>query len=333
MTLKSIRGATTVTNDENSITERSVELIKSLYAANSLKDNDVVNIVISTTSDITAFYPARAIRESGVAAPVFSVQEPSIGDALPLCVRIMITAYTKNSQHIYLHGAKVLRPEYSALNIAIDGPSGAGKSTVAKMVASELGITYLDTGALYRSLGLKALRRGIKIERGEKMNSVLNETDVQIVYENGVQKVLLDGEDVSTDIRAHEVSKAASDISAISEVRAKLLDLQRITAACRAVVLDGRDIGTVVLPDADFKFFLTASAEERARRRFNELKLKGDVRTYDTIFEDIKERDKNDSTRAIAPLKKAVDAIEINSDNLSAEEVANIIIKAVKEKK
>lgn len=332
MILKSIRGATTVSNDENSITERSVELIKSLYVANGLKDEDVVNITISSTKDITKFYPARAIRECGFTAPVFSVQEPDIDGALPLCVRVMITAYSDNAKHIYMHGAKVLRPEYATLNIAIDGPSGAGKSTVAKIVASSLGIIYLDTGALYRSLGLKALRCGVKIQAGEALNAMLNSTDVQIVYENGTQKVLLDGADVSVDIRAHEVSKAASDISAISEVRAKLLDLQRVTAACNAVVLDGRDIGTVVLPDADFKFFLTASAEERARRRFAELTAKGDVRSYESVLADIIERDKNDSTRAIAPLKKADDAIEINSDNITAEEVANLIIKAVKEK-
>lgn len=215
--------------------------------------------------------------------------------------------------------------------IALDGPSGAGKSTVAKLVAKELGITYLDTGALYRALGLKVLSEKLPTTDEAKVKACIEHVNVSIEYADGVQKVLLDGEDVSASIRTPEVSMAASNVSALPYVRAKLLSIQREIAHASSVILDGRDIGTVVLPDAEFKFFLTASPEIRARRRFDELKAKGQNVIYEDVLADVNARDRNDSGRKIAPLKMSYDAVKIDSDEMSAHDVAMSIINDVKE--
>ncbi|MDE6200881.1 MAG: (d)CMP kinase [Clostridiales bacterium] len=243
----------------------------------------------------------------------------------------MVTATSQNKPyHVYLGGARALRLDLTATYaIALDGPSGAGKSTVAKLVAKALKITYLDTGALYRALGLVCLKNGVDVNDGGAVEKCIKDVDVNIVYRDGVQSVIADGEDVSSEIRTPEVSMAASAVSAIPYVRQKLLGLQRGIAEKSSVILDGRDIGTVVLPQAEFKFFLTATAEERARRRFDELTAKGQVTTYEDVYNDVVMRDLNDSTRAIAPLKRAFDALEINSDNMSAEEVADYIYSTV----
>lgn len=218
---------------------------------------------------------------------------------------------------------------FKVFSIALDGPSGAGKSTVAKIVAKTLKITYLDTGALYRALGYVCLKNGVDVNDGGAVEECLMDVDVNIVYRDGVQSVIADGEDVSSKIRTPEVSMAASAVSAIPYVRQKLLGLQRGIAEKSSVILDGRDIGTVVLPQAEFKFFLTASAEERARRRFDELTAKGQTVTYEDVYNDVMTRDRNDSTRAIAPLKRADDAVEINSDKMTAQEVADCICSTV----
>ena len=215
--------------------------------------------------------------------------------------------------------------------IALDGPSGAGKSTVAKLVAKKLGITYLDTGALYRALGLVCLNNGVDVKDGAAVEQCIKDVNVNISYRDGVQSVTTDGMDVSSMIRTPEVSMAASAVSAIPYVRQKLLGLQRGIAENSSVILDGRDIGTVVLPNAKFKFFLTASAEVRARRRYDELIAKGQTVVYEDVYSDVVTRDKNDSSRAVAPLKCADDATEIHSDNMTAEEVAEFIYAAVDE--
>ena len=215
--------------------------------------------------------------------------------------------------------------------IALDGPSGAGKSTVAKLVAKKLGITYLDTGALYRALGLVCLNNGVDVKDSAAVEQCIKDVNVNISYRAGVQSVTTDGVDVSSMIRTPEVSMAASAVSAIPYVRQKLLGLQRGIAENSSVILDGRDIGTVVLPNAKFKFFLTASAEVRARRRYDELIAKGQTVVYEDVYNDVVTRDKNDSSRAVAPLKCADDATEIHSDNMTAEEVAEFICAAVDE--
>ena len=213
--------------------------------------------------------------------------------------------------------------------IAIDGPGGAGKSTIAKLLAKKLNILYLDTGAMYRAVGLKALRSGVDIKDEKAVDAMLKTTEIDVKVVDGTQKVYLDGEDVSVAIREHRVSKAASDISAVPCVRYAMVDLQRIIASKRDTVLDGRDIGTFVLPNAEHKIYLTASVEERALRRYNELRAKGEDCTLEKIAEDIATRDYNDSHRALAPLKKADDAVEIDSTFMTIEEVAQKIISVI----
>ena len=216
------------------------------------------------------------------------------------------------------------------INIAIDGPSGAGKSTVAKMISRKLNILYLDTGAMYRAVGLKALRNNVDISSETEVKTMLNDTNVEIRYENGVQKIFLDKENVDGFIREHAVSKAASDISAIPCVRLKMVELQREIAFKNDCVLDGRDIGSFVLPNAFPKVFLTASPQERAKRRQLQLAEKGENISFEKILADIRERDANDENRAFAPLVKARDAVLIDSSDLTAEQVCEKIIGLMK---
>ena len=198
-------------------------------------------------------------------------------------------------------------------SVAIDGPSGAGKSSVARAAAAALGFLYVDTGAIYRTVGLAAYRRGIGSRDHDAVIAMLPELDIQLRHgEDGLQHMFLDGEDVSTEIRLPEISLYASDVSAYPEVRAYLMDMQRSLARKYNVIMDGRDIGTVVLPDAGLKIFLTASAEARARRRLLELQNKGQQTTFEEVLRDIEYRDKNDSERETAPLKQAEDAVLVD---------------------
>jgi len=220
------------------------------------------------------------------------------------------------------------------ISVAIDGPAGAGKSTIAKMVSKELGYIYVDTGALYRSIGYYVLKNGGDIDNADSVVSFLPEIQVEIKFIDGVQHVFVNDEDVSDKIRTEEVSQAASKASAIPVVRAFLLDLQRSFAKKYNIVMDGRDIGTVVLPDATVKIFLTASAEERANRRYLEQKERGYDVNYDDILADIKERDYRDMNREIAPLKCADDAIYLdtspNTREQSIKQVLEIINREIK---
>lgn len=216
------------------------------------------------------------------------------------------------------------------INIAIDGPAGAGKSSVAKEVAKRLGFIYVDTGALYRSIGVYAMNNGIKTDDKEEIIKSLSSIEIKLKYVDGNQCVFLNGKDVSEEIRLPDASMAASNVSAIPEVRAFLLDLQRKMAKKNNVVMDGRDIGTVILPDAQYKFYLTASAEVRADRRFKELKNKGIDVNYDEILNDIIQRDYNDMHRETAPLKQADDAIFVDSSNMTIDESINAIASRVK---
>lgn len=218
-------------------------------------------------------------------------------------------------------------------SIAIDGPSGAGKSTMAKRLAAELGYLYVDTGAIYRTLGVFALRNGVEPSDEAGVLPLLPKANVTMAYgDDGLQHMYLGGEDVTAAIRQNEVSQAASKISAIPGVRAFLLDMQRDMARTHNVIMDGRDIGTVVLPDADLKIFLTASAEARAERRCKELAQRGERVDFETVLKDIQERDARDSGRAAAPLKQAGDAIPVDTTDLSLEESMAALLKLVKEK-
>ncbi len=220
-----------------------------------------------------------------------------------------------------------------SIAIAIDGPDGAGKSSLSKEVAKELSFIYVDTGALYRTIGLAASRRGLKKEDKAEIISMLNDIDVKLSFnDEGTQIVLLNGEDVSSFIRTPEASMFASAVSAIPEVRAFLLDLQRNMAKSDNVIMDGRDIGTVVLPDAKIKIFLTASPEKRAMRRHKENIEKGIDSTYEEVLKDVNQRDYQDSHREIAPLKPAEDSVLVDTSDYDFEGSKELLLKVIKER-
>ncbi len=217
-------------------------------------------------------------------------------------------------------------------NIAIDGPAGAGKSTIARAAASKLGFIYVDTGALYRSIGLYCLNNNVETTDKTGVENILPEISVQLKYLDGMQRVILNDNDVSEEIRKPECSMAASNVSAIPVVREFLFELQRKMARENDVIMDGRDIGTVILPDAEVKIFLTASPEERANRRFKELVEKGNNPDYDELLKEINQRDYNDMHRETAPLKQADDAILFDTTTLGKDEVVDELLKIISEK-
>lgn len=219
------------------------------------------------------------------------------------------------------------------INIAIDGPGGAGKSTVARAVAKQLGFIYVDTGAIYRAIGLKFVRTG-KSFTNENIISVLPGTELSLTHIDGEQHIIIDGEDVSSLIRTQEISSAASKVSAVPEVRAFLLDLQRDTARKNNVIMDGRDVGTVILPNAEVKIFLTANVEIRARRRHRELMAKGleTPDTFERVLKEVAERDKADSERATAPLKPAEDAVLVDTSDMDFEQSVQTVINIIRRK-
>jgi len=218
------------------------------------------------------------------------------------------------------------------INVAIDGPAGAGKSTISRKAASELGYIYIDTGALYRTVGLNALRLGADIQSDEAVIATLTDKlKVELRFVDGEQRMFLNGEDVSSDIRTPEASMAASRVSAVPKVREYLFDLQKELARNNNCIMDGRDIGTVVLPDADVKIFLTASPEARAERRFKELTEKGMDVNFEDVLADMVKRDYDDSHRAIAPLKQADDAVLCDTSDLTLDESIELVINTIKE--
>ena len=219
----------------------------------------------------------------------------------------------------------------SIINIAIDGPAGAGKSTIAKRIAEIMHLTYVDTGAMYRALGLKAVRNGIDPGDAEAVAPILTDTTVTFIKINGEQHVVLDGEDVNELIRTEEISHAASVISTLPEVRQKLVDLQREIARSTDTVMDGRDIGTVVLPNTPYKFYVTASAEVRAKRRFIEYQKKGILgdMTYEDVLNEVKARDERDMNREFSPLRPAENAVIIDTSEMSIDEAVDAVIEDI----
>lgn len=209
--------------------------------------------------------------------------------------------------------------------IAIDGPSGAGKSTIAKAVAKKLGIDYIDTGAMYRAVGYKVKTSGVNVENADDLRKMLDDTDIDFVNGN----IKLDGQSVNDVIRTPEISKMASIVSAKAPVRTKLVEIQRNMGTRKSIIMDGRDIGTNVLKDAEYKIYLTASAEERADRRYKELVEKGQTVNYDQILRDIKDRDHNDMTRELNPLCKADDATELDTTGMNIEQVIDAVLGIV----
>lgn len=215
------------------------------------------------------------------------------------------------------------------LVVALDGPAGAGKSTIAKGVSKKLGAIYVDTGAMYRATALYMLRNNVDTDDEKAVSEKLEGLDITIKFEDGAQVVILNGENVNGFIRTEEVGKAASKVSKYGPVRTKLVELQRKLAEKESVVMDGRDIGTVVLKDSKQKFYLTATAEERAMRRYLELREKGTSEGYEQVLEDVIKRDYNDSHRDVSPLRQAEDAVLIDSTNMTIDEVVNFIIDSV----
>lgn len=334
--MKAIRGAITVNADTaDEIKENVKLLLNEITKENSLSLENVICVMFSSTTDIRSYYPAKAAREVGFFnCALYSSLEPEIEDSLPLCIRVMVLAEIEdNPKHIYLKGAANLRKDITKkLNIAIDGPAGSGKSTVSKILSKRFDILYLDTGAMYRACALACVNHGIDCRDESAVNSIVNSIAISVKYENKAQKTYLNGKDVSSLIRTPEISMLASIVSAHGCIRTKMVELQRKIAAENSCVLDGRDIGTNVLPAAEFKFFLTASPEVRAKRRLAENEAKGYKQTFDEVLKEIKARDEQDSSRKIAPLLKAKDAKEIITDTLSEEEVADAICAEIQGK-
>lgn len=331
-----IRGATTIAQDEPQEIKSAVkELLDQIVSRNKITRDSIMSIVFSSTSDIHSYYPAKAAREAGFeTSSLFSAQEPEIEGGLKLCIRAMLFVEQNiTPHHVFLRGARALRKDLAdKMNIAIDGPAGSGKSTIAKLLARDYNILYLDTGAMYRACALKALETGVDLEREEGFVDLMRELALDIVYEDGAQKTMLDGRDVSEEIRQPRVSMAASTVSKHACVRMKMVEKQREIAGKISCVIDGRDIGTVVLPDADFKFFLTASPDVRAKRRYDEMTAKGYEVDFNVLKEDILARDKQDSTRAIAPLKQADDAVLIDTSSMTIDEVLAEMKRRIQEK-
>ena len=331
-----IRGATTVESDKADLVKTaSVELINQILSENGLSPSQVVLLTASSTADLKSYYPVRAVREAGYNFPLFSSAEPEIDGGLKLCIRFLVLAekdlQTFKPKHIYLNRAKVLRRDISIINIAIDGPAGSGKSTIAKLVSEKLKIPHVDTGAMYRACALYMARENIDTKNEKDVSAALTYVNISLSYESGAQRTFLNGKDVTDLIRAPEITMAASNISKYKPVRYKLSAAQREIAQKHSCILDGRDIGSHVLPNADFKFFITADSRIRAKRRLDELVAKGYDADFDTVLEEIKKRDFNDLNRENAPLVKTEDAILIDTSDITAIQAAELIAKIVGE--
>ena len=333
-----IRGATTIEKDcKEEISASVKELLDEIFSVNALKKEEVSGFLFSLTTDIHSYHPAKSSRECGYDfAPLFACIEPEIEGGLKLCIRLMLFTElmeTRSVKHIYQKGAKILRKDISEVyNIALDGPAGSGKSTVAKALAKDYDILYLDTGAMYRACGLKALRLGIDVKDENAVKEMLQTINLKVEYQGGKQHTILDGEDVSTAIRENAVSMVASTISAHPVVREKMVEMQREIAKGTSCVLDGRDIGSVVLPNAKYKFFITADSKVRAMRRYKELLSRGETVDFDKLHAEIIARDKQDSERAFSPLIQAKDAVLIDTSDMDIESVLKAIKAVIQSK-
>lgn len=330
MRLYALRGAiTTSKNNKQEILDQTRRLLNEIMERNRLQMEDIVSVIFTATKDLDAVYPAVAARELGMTSiPLSCCQEMHVACSLPKCIRVLMHIQLQNERPlipVYLNKAVSLRPDLAILTIAIDGPAGAGKSTVAKILADKLDILYLDTGAMYRAMGLKVIESGGNPRNPKDVLPLLPKTNIKVQYDKGIQRIFLDGRELSNEIRTQQISTAASDVGTIPQVRQKLVELQQKIATENSLIMDGRDIGTYVMPNASLKIFLTASPEERARRRWEELKQKGTETEYQKVLQDINQRDCNDTNRVYAPLQKAEDAVLIDTTNKNIDQVVNEI--------
>lgn len=335
MAIRAIRGATTASeNTKESIWSATIEMMEAIIAENSLEADDMASITFTVTPDLTAVFPAAAVRRMGITnVPLLDMAAPDIDGALKMCIRVMVHINTDkgNSElnHVYLNGAKVLRPDLAKkkISVAIDGPAGAGKSSVAKTVAKDMGYVYIDTGAMYRTVAVYAIEHNIEFT---DIVPHLDDIKIDIKYQDGMQKMYLNGNDVTTRIRENDASMGASAVAVIPEVRTRLVKMQQDMAKCGGVIMDGRDIGTSVLPGAELKIYLTASVEERAMRRYKEYIEKGIECDLDEIKRDVENRDHNDMTRKASPLRQAEDAVLVDTTDKNFDEAVDTIKDLIK---
>lgn len=338
--MRAIRGAINVDfNTEECIRSETVSLLKNLFEKNKLTPKKIHCIIFSTTEDLTSFYPATAARvELGLdCCALFSCVEPNVENAPKKCIRVLILAKGFGAaKNVYMRETENMRNNLSKTSkkysVAIDGPAGSGKSTIAKLVAETLKILYLDTGAMYRACALKCIKSGIDVTDEAALEKLISNLDLTVKYDNGTQITMLDGLDVSSEIRDRNISMSASKVSAAKCVREKMVELQREIAKKQSCVLDGRDIGTNVLPNAEFKFFLTASSQVRAKRRADEYAAKGENYDLNEILKEIEQRDFQDKTRKIAPLLQADDAIVVDTSGMTVEQVLAFVLSKIREK-
>ncbi len=339
MSICCIRGAITVEeNTRENILYNSKLLLNEIIKKNNININSINSVFFTATKDITKVYPAVAAREIGICeAGLMCVQEMFVEGSLEMCIRVLITANIairqKDVKHVYMKNAKKLRPDLSDkknICVAIDGPAGSGKSTIARIIAKELNFIYVDTGAMYRSVALYCINNNISTNDNKKIINILDNIDIKIDYINDIQNIFLNEENVTELIRNQIVADGASKVAAIKEVREKLVDIQRKIALNKDVIMDGRDIGTHVLPNAHVKIYLDASIDERTKRRCNELKENGIAFKEDEIKKEIVKRDNYDKNRKESPLKQAEDAIFIDTSSMKIEDVKNEIIKIIK---
>lgn len=336
-----IRGAITADcNEREEILQKTKKMIEEMMERNEIAIEDILSIHFTATKDLTAVYPAVAARELGITeAALMCTQELYIENSLQSCIRCAVWVDTPKKQaesiHVYLEGAAVLRPDLKkpfCYAVAIDGPAGSGKSSAAKEIAKLRRLIYVDTGAMYRAVGLYCQRNGIDTKDEKAVTSVLPQIRLDILRKDQEQVIFLNGEDVTTAVRTQEAGKGASDVAVILPVRQKLVEIQRGLAKGNSVIMDGRDIGSNVLPDALVKIYLDASVEKRAERRLSELSKIGENPDIRQVQEQIAQRDEIDKNRTHNPLVQAEDAVLVDTSQMDLNQVVHALLSIIDEK-